>query len=209
MRIKIPFSAARVAAFACLVPFMYASAATAPSPSGAPAALDVARFTAEGKLIKPADLDRWVFLGTALGMGYNPARFDPASPGQFQVVLMEPAAYRYFVEHGHYAPGSMFLLSFYDSDQRRSINQTGFVPAELASFEIHLVDSPKAPEAHAFYLFGAKAAEGGAMPKGNECVRCHLGHGAFEGTFAQFYPTIRERIPKDALERAMKDHDIR
>jgi hypothetical protein len=40
-------------------------------------------------------------------------------------------------------------------------------------------------------------------------VRCHVQHGAFGGTFAQFYPTIRPRIPKDALEKALRDHDIR
>ena len=31
-------------------------------------------------------------------MGYNPGSFNAAQPGQFQVVLMEPNAYRYFVE---------------------------------------------------------------------------------------------------------------
>ena len=60
-----------------------------------------------------------------------------------------------------------------------------------------------------FYVFGAQDKEGNALPKGNNCVTCHVGHGAFDGTFAQFYPTIRDRIPKDALERALKDHDIR
>src|SRR5215510_16410112 len=78
--------------------------------------IEVARLTADGKLQKPADLDHWVFLGTSLGMGYNPGSFNAARPGQFQVALMEPTAYRYFLEHGTYAPGSMFLLSFYDAD---------------------------------------------------------------------------------------------
>ena len=62
--------------------------------------LDVARFTAEGKMKKPGDLASWVFLGASLGMGYNPGSFNAARPGQFQVAMMEPAAYRYFVEHG-------------------------------------------------------------------------------------------------------------
>jgi Cytochrome P460 len=183
--------------------------ATTPAAS-AKDALDVARFTADGQLVKPADLAQWVFLGTSLGMGYNQARFDPASPGQFQVVLMEPNAYRYFMEHGQYAPGSMFLLSFYGSDQRRSINRVGYVQANLSSFEIHLVDARKAPEeGRVFYVFDAQDAMGSALPKGSECVRCHARHGAFDGTFAQFYPAIRDRIPREALERALNDHDIR
>ena len=173
-------------------------------------ALSVARLTADGKLRKPADLANWVFLGTSLGMGYNPGSFNAARPGQFQVVLMEPRAYQHFTETGRYAPGSMFLLSFYDADtQKRSINQNGFTQADLTNYEIHLVDPAKNADGHVFYLFGADDTEGRPLPPGNACARCHLQHGAFDGTFAQFYPTIRPRIPKDALERAARDHDIR
>ena len=171
--------------------------------------LDIARVTAEGKLQKPADLENWVFLGASLGMGYNPGSFNAARPGQFQVAMMEPTAYRYFVKTGRYAPGSMFLLSFYDADtQERSINQHGFTQAELTNYEIHLVD-PDNKEGHGFYMFSPDGASGEPVGPGSSCVRCHVQHGAFDGTFAQFYPTIRPRIPKEALEKALRDHDIR
>jgi cytochrome P460 len=175
--------------------------------------IQVAQFTADGKLQKPADLDSWVFLGTSLGMGYNPGSFNAAHPGQFQVVLMEPTAYRYFVQNRSYAPGSMFLLSFYDSDtQQRSINQNGFTQADLTNYEIHVIDlakGDKADKGHAFYVFNPNDTQGKPLPAGNACVRCHVEHGAFDGTFAQFYPTLRPMIPKEALERAAQDHNIR
>ena len=175
--------------------------------------IQIAQFTADGKLQKPADLDSWVFLGTSLGMGYNPGSFNAAHPGQFQVVLMEPNAYRYFVKNRSYAPGSMFLLSFYDSDkQQRSINQNGFTQADLTNYEIHVIDpakGDKADKGHVFYVFGANDTQGNPLPAGNACVRCHIDHGAFDGTFAQFYPTLRPMIPKEALERAAQDHNIR
>jgi hypothetical protein len=173
--------------------------------------LDVARFTASGKLVKPADLTDWVFLGTSLGMGYNPGSFNASRPGQFQVVLMEPNAYRYFVKNKSYAPGSMLLLSFYDADTRkRSVNQNGFTQAELTNFEIHLIDPAKGgADGRAFYTFDADDSEGNLLPPGNGCVTCHNKHGAFQGTFAQFYPTIRPYIPKEALTRALNNHDIR
>jgi hypothetical protein len=172
--------------------------------------LNVARFAADGSLQKPANLDSWIFLGTSLGMGYNPGSFNAARPGQFQVVLMEPNAYRYFVEHKKYAPGSMFLLSFYDADtQKRSINQTGFTQADLTNFEIHVLDPALTRDGRAFYMFGARDTVGHVMPPGNACVKCHVQHGAFDGTFAQFYPTLRPFISKEALERASRDHDIR
>lgn len=172
--------------------------------------LQVAQFASNGKLQKPADLESWIFLGTSLGMGYNPGSFNAAHPGQFQVVLMEPNAYRHFVQHKSYAPGSMFLLSFYDSDQQqRSINQNGFTQADLTNYEIHVIDPAKPDKGHAFYVFDAKDTQGGLVPPGNACVRCHVDHGAFDGTFAQFYPTLRPLIAKEALERAAQDHDIR
>lgn len=172
--------------------------------------LDVARISPSGKLQKPADLDNWVFLGTSLGMGYNPGSFNAANPGQFQVVLMEPSAYRHFVANGKYAPGSMFLLSFYDADTRkRSVSQNGFTQAELTNYEIHVIEDAQDAARHTFYTFGANSTEGTRLPPGNGCVSCHLKHGAFDGTFAQFYPPIRPLIPKADLERALNNHDIR
>jgi Cytochrome P460 len=190
--------------------------ATAPGASadeavpGSADKLSVAQIGTDGKLQKPADLANWVFLGASLGMGYNPGSFNAARPGQFQVALMEPSAYQYFVRTGRYAPGSMFLLSFYDSDvQQRSINQNGFTQADLTNFEIHLIDPAANKDGRVFYLFGATTTQGTPLPPGNGCAKCHNSHGAFEGTFAQFYPTIRPLIPKEALERAARDHDIR
>jgi hypothetical protein len=180
------------------------------TPQSATQALQIAQLTPKGKLQKPADLESWIFLGTSLGMGYNPGSFNADRPGQFQVVLMEPNAYRHFVKHGSYAPGSMFLLSFYNSDQqKRSINQNGFTQADLTNYEIHLIDPSRGEDGRAFFVFDANATEGNPLPSGNNCVRCHVKHGAFEGTFAQFYPTLRPFVPKEALERAARDHDIR
>ena len=140
------------------------SAALAVEPA-ASKPLQVAQFTADGKMQKPADLTEWVFLGTSLGMGYNPGSFNAANPGQFQVAMMEPSAYRYFVENRKFAPGSMFVLSFYESDkQQRSINQNGFTQAELTNFEIHLIDTARGEKGHAFYMFGADATEGSPVP---------------------------------------------
>jgi hypothetical protein len=200
------FGAALAAALLAAAAVTVAVAADAPeSPH-----LRVAQLTAGGKLRKPVDLANWVFVGTSLGMGYNPGSFNARRPGQFQVVLMEPQAYAHFISRGTYAPGTMFVLSFYDADsQLRSNNQQGFTQSELTNFEIHLLGSRTDPERHVFYMFGPRDAEGTPLPPGNGCVRCHQDHGAFEGTFAQFYPVLRPHLPKEALERASKVKDIR
>jgi len=195
--------------FALLSLATTALAADKPAASS-PAKLEIARLAPDGKLLKPDDLTDWVFLGVSLGMGYNPGSFNAAHPGQFQVVLMEPRAYRYFAEHKTYAPGSMLMLAFYDADtQVRSINQHGFTQADLTNYEIHVIGDAPADNGHAFYTFGAADTAGNLVPPDNACVRCHVQHGAFNGTFAQFYPTIRPLIPRENLERAAQDHDIR
>lgn len=174
-----------------------------PATAAPVATVDVAAFKDDGQLRRPANLDEWVFLGTSLGMGYNARAFDPSAPGQFQVVLMEPTAYRQFVATGAYPDGAMFLLSFYDSEQKVSINRSGFVQRDLDSFEIHLIDSRRPGEGHYFYPFGATDPQAAVLPAGNACITCHLKNGAFNGTFAQFYPTIRHRIPAANL----KEHE--
>src|SRR5690242_19921868 len=95
-----PLSVARIIAVAMTAAAVVGLAAAALGAAPPPVEpLQIAQFAADGKLRKPVDLDRWIFLGTSLGMGYNPGSFNAARPGQFQVVLMEPNAYRYFTEH--------------------------------------------------------------------------------------------------------------
>lgn len=189
------FLAIAGAATAALAVAAWQASAKEGSPGSAGAVVDIATFTADGQLRRPSNLDEWVFLGASLGMGYNARAFDPQAPGQFQVVLMEPQAYRRFVATGAYPDGAMFLLSFYDSEQKVSINRSGFVQRDLDSFEIHLIDKRRAGEGQYFYPFGATDAQAVVLPAGNACITCHLKNGAFNGTFAQFYPTIRHRIP--------------
>jgi len=164
-----------------------------------PAAANAVRspgYDAAGHLPRPPDLDRWVFLGASLGMDYNGDAFTVDHPGLFHVVLMEPSAYEYFKGNGKYADGSMFLLSFYDTQLGSAIGRTGYAPGPLNSFEIHIVDHRRYPEGHAFFLYGKSDTRSTALPPGSPCVKCHVPNGAFDGTFAQFYPSIRERIAK-------------
>ena len=86
-------TALRIAALTAATGVILGLAVAALAQTAAPAKrLEVARLTTDGKLEKPADLTNWVFLGTSLGMGYNPGSFNAKRPGQFQVVLMEPNA---------------------------------------------------------------------------------------------------------------------
>lgn len=153
-------------------------------------ALNIAKFTQAGELIKPDNLDTWIHLGSNLGQGYNEELFDANNAGTFQIVEMEPNAYQYFKETGHYADGTMIALSFYRPETKVSPQLNGFSQGKLVSFEIHLIDGQTLADRHGFYNFGlnenAKKIEDESL-----CMDCHREEAAFDGTFTQFYPKMQ------------------
>ncbi len=159
--------------------------------------VEVAEFDADGNLLVPEDLDQWVFLGSSLGMGYSQADFDPDSPGMFQIVRMEPQAYRAFRDTGQFVDGAMLSLHFYGSQNEISINRAGFVMDDLHFAEIHYKDSERYPEGFNFYNLNNGDEVATEIPLPNECVECHKRDGAYDGVFVQFYPTIHEFLPED------------
>lgn len=157
----------------------------------------MARYNDENQLNFPADTDKWIHLGSSVGSEYGDEPFDPQNPGTLGVVQMEPAAYRYFKDHGHYADGTMFLLSFYASEGESSPQLPGFVQGALQAKEIHVIDRERFSEGRAFYLYDAQAPAGTLstrMPDNSNCIQCHMPEGAYDGTFTQFYPTIRDLV---------------
>jgi hypothetical protein len=158
--------------------------------------VDVARFTGEGALVVPENMDEWVFLGSSLGMGYSQADFDPDSPGMFQVARMEPRAYRAFLETGRFVDGTMIALHFFGSQNEISINRAGFVMDDLHFAEIHYKDSERFPDGFNFYNVENGAETAKEIPLPNECVECHKRDGAYDGVFVQFYPVIHEHLPE-------------
>lgn len=165
--------------------------------------MSAARYNAKGELIYPANVENWVVMGASLGMGYNEQDFDPKAPGSFVVVSMEPKAYEYFKKHGHFADGTLFTRSAYEAAQRMSTNRAGFVMGDFIATEMHIVDRKKFKDGFNFAIFGPQQKSAPILPDGNGCVSCHVKNAAYEGVFAQFYPTIREQIPAHALAAAM------
>jgi Cytochrome P460 len=157
--------------------------------------LAVARYNEQDQLVFPDDADTWVHMGSTLGGEYTDEPFDPDNPGTLGVVQMEPEAYRYFLESGEYADGTMFLLSFYSALAESDPQLPGFVQGPLQAREIHVIDRGRYEEGRGFYLFAATATAGTVSDKiadGSPCVQCHVPEGAYDGTFTQFYPPIRD-----------------
>jgi len=163
-------------------------------------ALDAPEYNDEDELIFPENTDMWVHMGSSLGGDYGEEPFDPQSPGSLGVVQMEPSAYRYFLENNEYADGTMFLLSFYTSEAESNPQLPGFVQGQLNAKEIHVIDEARFNEGRGFFLYEATDVAGEASPKipdGSVCVICHMAEGDYNGTFTQFYPPIRDKVPAE------------
>ena len=167
-----------------------------PAASHAQTDLGIAQYNDAGELQRPANLVEWIQTGASLGSDYGDAPFDAQKPGGIGVVQMEPTAYRYFIENGSYADGTMFLLSFYRAEAQSSPQLPGYVQGDMYAQEIHVIDKARFDEGgHAFFMFPPPATMSSTrVAAGNECVACHTEHGNFDGTFTQFYPLMRGRL---------------
>jgi hypothetical protein len=166
---------------------LFSAAALAQEP------LNAARYDAEGHLAFPDDAATWVHAGSVLGGNYSDMPFDPAHPGTLGVVQIEPSAYAYYMEHGEYADGTMFLLSFYGAEANSRPQLSGFVQGDLRLREIHVIDKARFAEGRGFFQYENADQISTKIADGSECVSCHMNEGSLDGTFVQFYPTLRAR----------------
>ncbi len=162
-----------------------------------PHRIDAAQFDSANRLVRPANIDEWIFLGATVGHGYpeeGGKKFSAENPGAIQVIQMEPAAYGYLKEHKKYADGTMISLSFYNTQEQPSPAVEGVVQKDLMNFEIHIIDKKMYKDTRAFFLYETGSDVANMIPEGNVCVTCHNKEAHFDGTFTQFYPVIRDEI---------------
>jgi hypothetical protein len=148
-------------------------------------------FTADGKLEPPTRYREWVYLSAGMDMNYSPGA---AAPDQhtFDNVFVDPAAYRSFLQAGHWPDKTIFALEIRRAQSNGSINKRGqFQSGQVVGLEVHVRDEKHFSGGWAFFSFeGQKPAE--MIPTTASCYSCHQQHGAVDTTFVQFYPTALE-----------------
>ena len=166
--------------------------------SAKPPADQVARFTPEGRLIRPKGWETWVMVGASTGLSYaKPATpaVAGASPGMFHNVYLQPWAYRYVMKHGAFPEGAMLVLSFFESSRKSNPARAGFYEGErIPGMEVHLKKADVDSTGWGFYGFGDTASSGAKQPGSLACYSCHKTEAAFDNAFVQFYPFLRVRL---------------
>jgi len=150
------------------------------------------RYTADGALVRPEAVDRWVVVGTSLGLGYS----DRTSGGgqMFHQVYLEPSAYEAARRTGRFPPGTMLALALAPAAARVPPARDGVFADRAAALKLAVKDPARFPGGWAYFDFGAApaGATARALPP-ERCASCHAEHGARDHVFVQFYPLLRDR----------------
>lgn len=148
------------------------------------------RYAADGRLLRPDRVERWVLVGASLGQGYTDA--TEAGPGMFHRVYLEPSAYEHFLRTGRFREGTMLALAIRSPERRVPPSRAGWTEGELAAVEMAVKDGSRFAGGWAYFDFGRDRATAAPFPA-ERCANCHAQHAARDNVFIQFYPQLRGR----------------
>jgi cytochrome P460 len=160
-----------------------AAAAVASTPDGP-------QFSSDGKLVRPVDYRRWVYVSSGFGMSYSPGAGDAQNPA-FTNGFVNPSSYEYFLTNGKWPDKTIFVLEEYSSTSHGSINQHGSYQEHLLGLAVEVKDEKRFPDTWAYFGFSADGKNASAITPGkNDCWQCHEQNAAVEHSFVQFYPEL-------------------
>jgi YHS domain-containing protein len=149
------------------------------------------QYDEKGALRLPATYREWVFVGSSLGLSYTEGQ---AGMEMFHETLMEPTAYKHFVETGTFREGTMLALILHGTGQSVLPARRGRFAADIHGVEMAVKDSSHRAESWAYYNFGGMNGirpNAQAMPK-ESCYTCHSQHAKRDNVFLQFYPLLAD-----------------
>ena len=164
------------------------SASAAPGLAVESEGAEAVRYDEDGNLLLPQDWNRWVLVGTSLGLGYSEVETQPPTEA-FHNVLMEPSSYDHYQRTGEFPDKTMLALAIYSQARRESIARSGSFAKSLLALEISLKDEQRFEEGWAYFNFGRERPRSKAFPQ-SSCHSCHLEHGQQDNVFVQFYPKL-------------------
>ena len=156
------------------------------------------QYDTNRNLVLPDDYRRWVLVGSSLGLSYSEG--GQGGHQMFNTTLMEPSAYRHFIETGTFREGTMFALLGQGIGTNATPARQGQFATDVHMIEVAVKDSKRAPESWAYYAFGGPMMGGyrstaAPQPKAS-CFNCHTEHAARDNVFMQFYGLLNEAAPK-------------
>jgi hypothetical protein len=156
------------------------------------------QYDSQRKLKLPSDYRQWILVGQSLGLSYSEG--GAGGHQMFNTTLMEPSAYRHFVETGEFREGTMLALILQAIGTNALPARQGQFATDVHVIEMAVKDKGRVPEGWAYYQFGGPMAGGyqsaaAPQPKAS-CYSCHVEHAARDNVFMQFYGLLKEAAPR-------------
>ena len=145
----------------------------------------------------PSDYRQWILVGQSLGLSYSEGQ---GGHQMFNTTLMEPTAYRHFVETGEFRDGTMLALILQGIGTNATPARQGRFATDVHVIEMAVKDKGRVPEGWAYYQFGGPMTGGyqstaAPQPK-TSCYSCHAEHAGRDNVFVQFYGLLKEATPR-------------
>ena len=159
------------------------------------------RFDGKQTLLRPSGYREWVFVGSSLGVRYDPepSAKSSANAGQtneldFKNVYINPRAYREFSKTGKFPDGTILLLEIASAATKSEPGLQGSFQKDFLRLEAAVKDSKRFDDAWAYFSFTEKPGrlKDKAEPfRKASCFDCHHEKAAIDNVFTQFYPVLR------------------
>jgi Cytochrome P460 len=160
-----------------------------------------ARFEGKDTLLRPEGYREWIFVGSSLGLSYNPAgEGKPAADlGLYHNVYINPSSYKAFAGSGKFPEGTIFVLELATAGVKKEPRLQGSYQNDFVALEAAVKDSKRFAEGWAYFSFegpdGKPISRAQPFPK-DRCWSCHDQKAATDNVFTQFYPVLRAVAPK-------------
>ncbi len=157
-------------------------------------------YTPDGRLRFPIGFEKWIFVGSNLGMEYK----QPPHRGMesFHNVYINSEAYQYFLANQKFPDKTVLVMDMYEPGTRPPILAEGKFPGPRRGVEAAVKNSARpggVPTDWAYYEFGFTSPDGVPAPakaSAQFCYDCHKKNAQNDNVWVQFYPILRDKQPK-------------
>lgn len=174
------------------------------------------QYASGGMLRLPAGFESWVFVGSNLGLSYDPSlavtnareRARSAQEQLFHNVYIDPEAYAHFAATREFPDPTILVMEIFKAsskDPKDGVLTKGVFNGDRVGLEVAVKDTrrpvsdPPVKTPWAYYTFqnpGSPAPMRSTAPPDDPfCEACHAKHASMDNVWVQFYPTLRKLLP--------------
>ena len=156
-------------------------------------------YTPDGKLKFPVGFEKWIFVGSNLGLAYKGEQGEET----FHNVYINPEAYQYYLANNKFPDRTILVMDVYAPSMRDPMLVRGKFNGERRWVEAAVKNSARpdgVPTDWAYYEFVLKPK--GAVPDpagkaGQVCYDCHRkANPQTDNVWVKFYPVLRDKQPQ-------------